>query len=81
MAEAIAKLVVTVPAAAAVIVTAWIFLRSMKELNGEWSKMVKELHETQRQDRREANECIRDNTTALRELREATKEIARENSG
>lgn len=60
--EALLRLVVTVPAAAAVIVTAWMFLKEMRQLNGEWSKTVKELHEESRQ-------CIRDNTDALSSLK------------
>lgn len=63
--EALLKLVITVPAAAAVIVTAWMFLRAQKESNSQWAETIKDLHNSIREDRAESRECIRDNTRAL----------------
>lgn len=65
MEEAFLKLIVTVPAAAAVIVTAWLFLRSMKELNSHWSDTVTKITQLAQEDRHELKTVIGDNTKAL----------------
>lgn len=75
MEEAILKLIVTVPAAAAVIVTAWLFLRSMKELNHHWSDTVTKISLLTHEDRRESQAVIQDNTRALTMVAERLKKL------
>ena len=65
MVDAIAKLVVTVPAAAAVIITAWMFLRAQRDLNLQWEKTVRELAKEANDDRNEQRKVITENTKAM----------------
>lgn len=65
MEEAILKLIVTVPAAAAVIVTAWMFLRAQKELNVNWQKTVSDIALQAHMDRMEQDKVVRDNTKSM----------------
>ena len=65
MEEAVLKLIVTVPAAAAVIVTAWLFLRAQRELNSQWQETVRSIANQAHQDRTETKKVVVDNTRAM----------------
>jgi len=67
MEEALMKLIVTVPAAAAVIVMAWMFLRAQRNQHETHDKLTKEITERSTKCHEECTEAIKENRVAFTE--------------
>lgn len=67
MEDALMKLVVTIPAAAAVIVMAWLFLKAQKTQHDSHDKLTKEITERSTKCHEDCTEAVKENRAAVSE--------------
>lgn len=65
MEEALMKLIVTVPAAAAVIVMAWMFLKAQRSSHETHDKLTKEITERSTKCHEECTSAVKENRVAV----------------
>lgn len=67
MEDALLKLVITAPAAAAVIFTVWLFLKAQRSHQEDHNKLTKELNERSTKCHEECTEAVKENRSAVAE--------------
>lgn len=67
MEEALMKLVITIPAAAAVIVMAWLFLKAQRTHQADHNKLTKEITERFTKCHEECTDAVKENRASVAE--------------